>query len=52
MKKGSLFCFVCTYEIHRTGLLQITFLVFLEEQGGASAWFHGVWSCGVEVFEY
>jgi len=21
MKEGSLFCFVCTYEIHRTGML-------------------------------
>jgi hypothetical protein len=19
---------------------------------GASAWFHGIWTCGVEVFEY
>jgi hypothetical protein len=37
MKQGSLFvclfvCFVlfCTYEIHRTGMLQIVFLVSLE----------------------
>jgi hypothetical protein len=29
-----LFCFVCTYEIHRTGILQITFLVFLESSCG------------------
>jgi hypothetical protein len=38
MKEGSLlFCFVCTYdEIHRTGVLQIMFLVSLEssQQGG------------------
>ncbi len=37
MKEGSLlFCFVCTYEIHRTGVLQIVFLVSLEssQQGG------------------
>jgi len=25
-----LFCFVCTHEIHQTGMLQITFLVSLE----------------------
>ncbi len=25
MKEGSLFCFVCTYEIHRTRMLQIMF---------------------------
>jgi hypothetical protein len=31
-----LFCFVCTYEIHWTGMLQIMFLVSLEstQQGG------------------
>jgi hypothetical protein len=35
MKKGSsfiLFCFVYIYEIHWTGLLQIAFLVSLEEE--------------------
>jgi hypothetical protein len=26
MKEGSLFCFVCTHEIHRAWMLQITFL--------------------------
>jgi hypothetical protein len=30
MKEGSLFCFVCTYEIHQTGMLQIGVLVSLE----------------------
>jgi hypothetical protein len=32
MKEGSLFCFVlfCSYEIHRTKMLQIEFLVSLE----------------------
>ncbi len=39
MKEGNLFIlfyFVCTYEIHQTRMLQITFLVFLESsrQGG------------------
>jgi hypothetical protein len=35
MKEGSLFCFVCTYEIHQIGMLQIAFLVFVESsQGG------------------
>jgi hypothetical protein len=32
----ALFCFVCTYEVHRTGMLEIVFLVSLESsrQGG------------------
>jgi hypothetical protein len=37
MKEGSLlvlFCFVCTYEIHQTGMLQIMFLVSLESLRG------------------
>jgi hypothetical protein len=35
MKEGSLFCFVlfCIYEMHRTRLLQIVFLVSLESSG-------------------
>ncbi len=24
----------------------------LSRQKGASAWFHGIWTCGVEVLEY
>ncbi len=38
MKQGSLFCFVlfCTDEIHRTGMLQIAFLVSLESSRGWS----------------
>jgi hypothetical protein len=35
MKFVCLFCFVFTYEIHQTGMLQIAFLVSLESfQGG------------------
>ncbi len=38
MKEGSLFCFVleCSYEIHRTRMLKIVFLVSLEcsQRGG------------------
>ncbi len=30
MKEGSLFDLFCTYEIHRTGMRQIVFLVSLE----------------------
>jgi hypothetical protein len=42
-------------------MLQIVFLVSLESlwrrrrrrrRRGASAWFHGIWTCGVEVLEY
>ncbi len=50
-----LFCFVCTYEIHQTGMLQIAFLVALEssQRGGVHGlWFHGVWNCNAKVFEY
>jgi hypothetical protein len=38
MEEGNLFCFVlfCNYEIHETKLLQIVFLVYVEnsQQGG------------------
>jgi hypothetical protein len=52
MKEGSLFC---SYEIHRTGMLQIVFLVSLE-----SSWWGGVhglgsmtfWTCGTKILEY
>jgi len=58
MKEGCLFvlfCLFCTNEIHQTRMLQIMFLVSLESSwggGGALAWFHGIWTCGVEVLEY
>ncbi len=41
MKEGSLFVLLlfCTDEIHRTGMLQIVFLVSLESsQGGGVHW--------------
>ncbi len=49
--------FVCTYEIHWTGMLQIVLLVSLERSRGggrgASAWFQGVWTWVVEeVLQY
>jgi len=35
-----LFCFVCTNEIHRTGMLQIVFFVSLESSQGGGV--HGL----------
>jgi hypothetical protein len=52
MKEGSLFC---SYEIQRTGMLQIVLLVSWEScrwGRGAWAWFHDVWTCGAKVLEY
>jgi hypothetical protein len=43
MKEGSLFC---SYEIHRTGMLHIVFLVSLE-----SSWQGGVHGLGSMMFE-
>jgi hypothetical protein len=42
MKEGSLFLLFCTYEIHPTGMLQITFLVSLESSQGGGV--HGLGS--------
>jgi hypothetical protein len=55
MKEGSLFVLFCTDEIHRTGMLLIKFFVSLKSSQGGGVhrlWFHGVWTCGVEVLEY
>jgi len=58
LKEGSLFVcfvFVCIDEIHRTGMLQITFLVSWESSGGEGVHqlrFHGVWTCSAKVLEY
>jgi hypothetical protein len=54
MKEGSLICFVlfCSYEIHRTRMLQIVFLVGFSTRRGAWAWFHDVWTCCAKVLEY
>jgi hypothetical protein len=39
MKEGSLFGFVCIYEINQTKMLQITLLIYLEKsQGGGVHW--------------
>jgi hypothetical protein len=49
MKEGTLlvlFCFVCTYEIHQTRMLQITLLVSLESLRGG-----GVHQLGFMAFE-
>jgi hypothetical protein len=49
MTEGSLFCF----EIHRDALDHILGLFGkLSRMRDALAWFHGVWTCVVEVFEY
>jgi len=49
-----LFCFVCTYEIHWTGTLQIAFLglvgKLLRRTGASAAWFHGTWTCCTKKF--
>jgi hypothetical protein len=42
MKEGSLFVLFCTYEIHQTRMLQITFLVNLESSQGGGV--HGLGS--------
>jgi hypothetical protein len=47
-----LFCFVCTYEIHCIGMLEVMFLVSFLTRRGASAWLHDVWTCGAKVLEY
>jgi hypothetical protein len=45
MKEGSLFCFVCIYEIHQTMMPQIAFLISLESSKGG-----GVHRLGFIVF--
>jgi hypothetical protein len=57
--EGRLFvCFVfgLSDEIHATGMLKIASLVSLVgkllRRRGASAWFHGVWTCCTKVLEY
>jgi hypothetical protein len=56
MKKDCLFVLFCLYfwdPLNR--VLGITFLILfgkLLRRRGASAWFHGIWTCNVEVLEY
>jgi len=54
MKEGSLFVLFCTNEIDQTRMLHIVLGLFgkLLRRRGALAWFHGVWTCSVEVLEY
>jgi hypothetical protein len=52
MKPGNLFvlfCFVCTYEIHQTGMLQIVFLVSLESSRGGGVNRIGFMAFGLAV---
>ncbi len=53
MKEGSLFCFVLMRST-KPGCFRSHswFLWKALEEEGAWAWFHGVWTCGVEVLEY
>jgi hypothetical protein len=47
-----LFCFVCTYEIHQTGKLQITFLVSLESSRGGGVHRLGFMAFGLAVQKF
>jgi hypothetical protein len=57
MKEGRkvvcLFCFVCFVLMRsfKLGCVLGFFGKFLRRRG-SWAWFHGVWTCGVEVLEY
>jgi len=53
MKEGSLFVyFVCTYEIHRTGMLQIAFLVSLESSSCEGVHGLGLMAFGLVVQKF
>jgi hypothetical protein len=52
MKEGCLFCFVCTDEIHQTGMLQITFLVSLESSRGGGVHGLGFMAFGLAVQKF
>jgi hypothetical protein len=52
MKEGSLFVlFVLMRSIKPSDCVLVLFQKLLSRRG-ASACFHGVWTCGVEVLEY
>jgi hypothetical protein len=51
MKKGSSFILFCLYLWDPQNWVILDRILGLSLRG-ALAWFHGVWSCGVEVFEY
>jgi hypothetical protein len=52
MKEGSLFCFVSPDEIHRTGMLQIVFLVSLESSQGGRVHQLGFMAFGLVVQKF
>jgi hypothetical protein len=47
-----LFCFVCTYEIHQTVMLQIMFLVSLERSRGGGVHQLGFMAFGLAVQKF
>jgi hypothetical protein len=49
MKEGRLFCFVCIYEIHQTGMLQVAFSVSLESSQGGGVHQLGFMAFGLGV---
>jgi len=51
--EGRSFVLFCSYEIHRTRMLQIVFFFGkLSMRRGGWGWFRGVWTCGAKVLEY
>jgi hypothetical protein len=52
MKEGSLFVLFCTYEIHRTRMLQIAFLVSLESSQGGGLDQLGLMAFGLAVEKF
>jgi hypothetical protein len=49
MKQSIFFCFVCTYEMHQTRMLQIVFLVSFESSEGVGAHQLGFMAFGLVV---
>jgi hypothetical protein len=49
MKEGSLFVLFVLMRSTKPGCVLGLFGKFLRRRRGAWAWFHGVWTCGVEV---
>jgi hypothetical protein len=52
MKEGNLFVLFCTYEIHRTRMLQIAFLVSLESSRGGGVHQLGSMTFGLAVQKF
>jgi hypothetical protein len=53
IKQDSLFCFV-TMRSTKLGCFRLCswYLWKALSEEGASAWFHGVWTCSIKVLEY